>query len=263
MAKSKPIKVEAKIRLEGPNLTRITSAAVSPFSLYAYLILKGKATWGDLERVFVKNPKIHITKQTLNNYLKKGLIYNNILKITDEKTGKTYYTVNPRIEDRFFDEYGKFIKEITLAFAMLMHEYSQLYAMMQIKKLKDDLENEASYVDHVLSFGEINIKALKSSIDFCDKSFNEFKQQIAKLATVKKSESIWLLEMMPNEIISKFVETAERAILMLMRAVNYLKAKGKIPPEEISPLENRVLKLDAEIQKMKREIEEQTKSEKT
>jgi predicted transcriptional regulator len=263
MAKNKHVEIEAKIKLAGLDVDRVHSLAFSPLSLLTYLLLKEKAVWSDFERVFVKNRQIHVTKQTLNKYLKQCLNKNIIVKFKDEKTGRYYYKLNDNLYLKILNSAAEFYSQLYAALIALQHELTRMAFAVKIKKIQTELKTtpSISYIDHCLTFGaDLNSGILKKALNEYEKIFKEFKN----LFTSQKIDAtVVFSEIELNEIINIIVDTMEKTILMLMRAANHLKLKGKIPPEEISPLENQVLKLDAEIQKMKREIKELTKSEET
>ena len=261
MVKKKPIQIEAKIKLAGIDIARLHGLAFSPFSLLTYLLLKEKATWSDFERVFVKNPQMHVTKQTLNKYLKQCLEKNLIEKVKDEKTGRYYYKLNEDVYLKIVNSADDFYSQLIGAFALLQHELTRMMFAVKIMKIQADLRNATSvnYVDHCLAFGEVlKIEDLKRAVDDCEKAVKEFIKLFA--SSEKMDLFVVFSEIELNEIVSTVIDITEKTVLLLIRGVNYVKSQGKASQEEIAILESRILKMDSEIQSLKRKIRESQKA---
>ena len=257
MVKKKSVQIEAKIKLAGLDIARLHSLAFSPFSLLTYLLLKEKAAWSDFERVFVKNPQIHVTKQTLNKYLKQCLDKNIVVKVKDEKTGRYYYKLNNDVYLKIVNSADDFYSQLTGALALLQHELTRMMFAVKIMKIRADLRNATSvnYVDHCLAFGEVlKIEDLKRAVDDCEKAVKEFIKLFA--SSEKMDLFVVFSEIELNEIVSTVIDITEKTVLLLIRGVNYVKSQGKVSQEEIAILESRILKMDSEIQSLKRKIRE-------
>lgn len=118
---------------------------VDKTDILLFLLEKGKASWSDLEKRFVKGPKeFHIARQTLANYIRGLLNQREIIKIVDKATLKPVYVISER---------GK--KELAKKVEQLTNEVRRLQSILKSEReIRKSMEKDLKEIFRLLEFGE-------------------------------------------------------------------------------------------------------------
>jgi len=234
---------ELTITIFDPRLPLINFGAGLYYRLITFFCIKKETTWRELEKIFVKNPKIKTTKQTLNEKLNRLIKAGWIVKTKDE-TGRTVYRLKREINvRRLLDA----LKQMIAFLSIVGDEFLRLTKALEI----NDFETYFAYLSYEIAklfdsnLDADTLKKLQLIIEDYVKNVMQLSEKIKEVRSMKAAEIYSAVEF--ETIIANCMANVEKTSLALRRAIDLHRAAKILSDQEALRLFDKIMEAEQKL----------------